>query len=188
MEMIEMADEKRDLIQFTGLYMGRVARRDRINKAGAKVITYGVNVKAKESDQFAKSFTCTNNTKGINEIKELDWVRLGYIPDKYINKSGLNVTSHKIMWSGKTEKPIQQTGDSPENDFDKGKASSSQNTPVTANKPDLSKFDEFKVKYLAMLKSANMQPNPVHMVGSFIATNEKERVKELIEKCKEALK
>ena len=66
--------------------------------------------------------------------------------------------------------------------------STAQSSAQGVAKMDLSKFDEFKARYLDMVKSVGMQPNPVHMVGSFIATNEKERVAELIEKCKEALK
>ena len=171
-----MAEEKQELKEFVGLYVGKEARRKRVFKTGAnagkEVIQYGLKVKEREDSQFPKSFTIDGTCKGFDTIKELDWVRLGYVVDEYVNKAGNQVTSHKVLWIGKhnpESKPIH-------------------NTPATANKPDLSKFDEFRVKYLTMLKSANMQPNAVHMVGSFIATNEKERVAELIEKCKEALK
>ena len=104
-------------------------------------------------------------------MKDLEWFKIGYVIDEYVSKVGNQVISHKVLWIGKTGNPLPI-----------------QNTPATALKPDLSKFDEFKAKYLAMVKNANMQPNAVHMVGSFIATNEKERVKELIEKCRESLK
>src|SRR3990167_426003 len=107
--MIEMADEKverQPLLQFEGLYMGKEARRKRVLKIGANAgkesITYGLKIKAKESDQFGKSFTATNFTKGIDTIKELDWVKVGYIIDEYVNKDGLPTTSHKVMWIGKT--------------------------------------------------------------------------------------
>ena len=55
-------------------------------------------------------------------------------------------------------------------------------------KIDLSKFDSFKERYIEALKKNNIQPNFVHMVGSFLASTEKERTKELVEKCKETLK
>lgn len=171
-----MAEEKKnELLEFVGLYVGKEARRKRVLKsgkdAGKEITIFGLNIKEREDSLFAKSFTAQSNTKGFDTIKELDWVRVGYMLDKYISKAGNNVTSHKVMWIGKTDSPNQQSNQKP-----------------TSIKPDLSKFEEFKGKYLTMLKNANMQPNPVHMVGSFIATYEKDRVKELIEKCKEALK
>ena len=166
-----MVDEKQELKEFIGLYLGNETRRKRTNKAGQEIMIYGLKFKEKETDMFSKSFTCQSNIKGFETLKGLEWFKIGYVIDKYVSKAGNHVTSHKVLWIGKTGNP-----------------SSIQNTSATALKPDLSKFDEFKVKYLAMVKSANMQPNAVHMVGSFIATNEKERVKDLIEKCKEALK
>ena len=175
--MIEMADEKQELKEFIGLYLGKEARRKRIFKTGAnagkEVIQYGIKVREREDSPFPKSFTIDGTCKGFDTIKELDWVKLSYVVDSYVNKQGQPTTSHKVLWIGK-HNPVSI------------ESKSIQNTPVTALKPDLSKFDEFKVVYLAMVKSVNMQPNAVHMVGSFIATNEKERVTELIEKCKEA--
>src|SRR3990167_2400061 len=94
------------LLQFEGLYVGKEARRKRTLKSGAnagkEVITYGLKIEAKESDQFAKSFTATSLTKGIDTIKELDWVKVGYVLEEYVNKDGLAVTSHKVMWVGKS--------------------------------------------------------------------------------------
>lgn len=55
-------------------------------------------------------------------------------------------------------------------------------------KLDLSGFDEFKGQYIAKMKGNNMVPNPTHMVGSFMGYQEGERIAELIEKCKDALK
>ena len=166
-----MAEEKQELKEFVGLYLGKEAIRKRTNKAGQEIMIYELKFKANESDILPKSFTCQSNIKGFETLKELEWFKISYVLDEYISGAGNQVTSHKVLWIGKTGKP-----------------SSVQNAPASALKPDLSKFDEFRVKYLAMVKSANMQPNPVHMVGSFIATNEKERVRELVDKCKEALK
>jgi len=176
-----MAEEKlksNPLLQFEGIYVGKEARRKRVLKSGAnagkEIITYGLKIKAKESDQFAKSFTASSNCKGLDTIKELDWVKLGYVIDEYVNKDGLVVTSHKVLWIGKVN-PNATTKET--------KAESKE-----LGKIDLTKFDSFKVKYLEALKKNNIQPNFVHMVGSFLASTEKERTRELVEKCKEALK
>jgi len=177
-----MADEKTErkpLLQFEGIYVGKEARRKQIIKTGANAgkesITYGLKIKAKESDQFGKSFTATNNTKGIETIKELDWVKVGYILDEYINKDGLAVTSHKVMWIGKSSQvALKET-------------KAVEMLSKELGKIDLSKFDAFKVKYLVALKEKGITPNFVHMTGSFLASSEKERTKELVEKCKEAL-
>lgn len=53
---------------------------------------------------------------------------------------------------------------------------------------DLTEFDKFKESYFALIKKANMQPNPVHMLGSFINKIEPDRVKALVQKCEEAVK
>ena len=126
-------------------------------------MVYGLKFKVNPDDQFSKSFTCQDNIKGFDSLKELEYFKIGYVIDEYVSKAGNQVTSHKVLWIGKT--------------------SSLQNASQPALKPDLSKFEYFKGEYLTAIKSANMQPNAVHMLGSFIATTEKERVKELIEKC-----
>lgn len=61
--------------------------------------------------------------------------------------------------------------------------------PVTqSNALNLQDFEEFKGKYITMMNAAQLKPNAVHMLGSYIATKEKDRVAELMQLCKDALK
>lgn len=53
------------------------------------------------------------------------------------------------------------------------------------SKPDLSNFDDFASKYLIKLKASKMAPNAVHMLGSYLATYERDRIAELLNKCQE---
>ena len=196
-----MAEEQKqsEIKQFIGLYVGKEARRKRVLKSGKdvgkEIIVYGLKVKQKADDQFPKSFTCQSNIKGFNTIKELDWVKIGYIVDSYTNKDGQAVTSHKVMWIGKTDATAQEVKPTPvtekemdgsmhdyENGFEAGKAS------VTSFKPNLGMFEVFKGKYLAKMKETKITPNAFHMLGSFMANVHKSEMAELLEKCKEALK
>jgi len=49
---------------------------------------------------------------------------------------------------------------------------------------DLSNFNTFKDAYVAAIKLAEKEVDPVHMLGSYIATYEAERVAKLLELCK----
>lgn len=55
------------------------------------------------------------------------------------------------------------------------------------SKPDLSNFSDFSSKYLNQVIASKMEPNAVHMIGSYVATKEKEKYAELITRCKEAV-
>ena len=180
--MIEMAEEKQALQEFVGIYVGKEARRKRVFKSGAnagkEVIQYGLRIKEREDSQFPKSFTIDGTCKGFDTIKELDWIKLGYVVDSYVNKQGQPTTSHKVLWIGK-HNPASNGGDM---------AKAVQKVTEAITKPDLSHFEAFKAKYLVALEKAGIKPNMVHMLGSWIASNEKERVSELLKKCEEALK
>ena len=129
-------------------------------------------------------------SKKLEELKEGQQYKIIYDEKDAVNNEGIpfvSKTAFGFYNVASGEKTSQSKGDIPVNDG-KGNQSPLPNALVTALQPDLSKFEDFRVKYLTMLKSANMQPNPVHMLGSFISTYEPERVMEFREKCKEALK
>ena len=178
---MKMAEEKKVNPTTEGYFVGKELFREG-SKNGKAWKMYKLKFKPRMDSEKAFTMTVFNDAKAkgskkLEELKEGQQYKIIYDEKDVVNNEG-------IPFISKTAFGFYNVA----LDVPKGKVFSPQNTPATALNPDLSKFDEFKVKYLAMVKNANMQPNPVHMVGSFIATNEKERIAELIEKCKEALK
>lgn len=55
---------------------------------------------------------------------------------------------------------------------------------VSLDNINLDNFDEFVKLYMEILKKTNMKPNVTHMLGSYMAFYEPQRVKMLIERCK----
>ena len=177
----EMSEIKQKIEETLGYFVGKELFREGSKNSKAWKM-YKLKFKNRMDSEKAFTMTVFNDAmaKGSKKLEELK----GGHQYKIIYDEKDAVNNEGIPFISKTAFGFYNVI----SDVPKGKVSSPQNAPATALKPDLSKFDEFKVKYLAMVKTANMQPNAVHMVGSFIATNEKDRVKELIEKCKEALK
>lgn len=196
--MIKMAEEKKEASTTTGFYVGKeLVKEGNINGKDWKV--YKIKFKPRMDAEKGFSFSCfaglkAKGSKQLEDLKEGTEYKIVYSEADAVSKAGQPFTSKTAfaIYSAPTtedKKPTPRAPeqeDSPEHDyqngFEAGKAS------VTALKPNLDKFEAFRVKYLAKLKDAGITPNATHMVGSFIATTEKERVAELVEKCKEALK
>jgi len=165
--MAEEEKEKKDMQFHVGLYAGKEYRRKfekEVDGNKVEVKVYGIKIKQSEQQQFGKSFTIFSTTKGFDTIEEGDWVKLGYVVNEFERKDGQKGTSHLILWIGKTE-----------------------DRPEETTKINLSNFDDFKTAYLSAMKEGNKEPDSVHMLGSYIATYEADKYKELMKKCNEAL-
>ncbi len=133
-----------------------------------------------------------------NENKFILWSPITSEKSTYKDDKALKQFSrYKIVWVEEeksydnkewVEKRIVVINEASE-DVDEAKTEqgTAQSTPTSSSKPDLSNFDVFKAKYLELMKTAEIKPNPIHMLGSFISSNETERVKELKAKCIEAI-
>ena len=114
------------------------------------------------------------NTKQLNELVPGTRYKISYSTQNYTNKQGIPVTGKTAVGIYDAKQEQQQATTKPQ-----------QN----ALQPDLRGFDTFKVKYLNQLKQVpDLKPTAVHMLGSFIATTEKERVAALIALCQKAIK
>ncbi len=130
-----------------------------------------------------------------NENKFIIWSPIKSEKSTYKDDKALKQFSrYKIVWVEEeksydnkewVEKRIVVINEASEES--EGTSEPSQSTPTSSNKPDLSHFDVFKAKYLELIKNAGIKPNPIHMLGSWISSNEVERVKELKAKCIEAI-
>ncbi len=135
-----------------------------------------------------------------NENKFIIWSPITSAKSTYKNDTEIKLFSrYKIVWVEEeksynnkewVEKRIVVINEASEDvgKSDENTQESTTDTPQTANKPDLSNFDTFKAKYMEKIKEAQVKPNAVHMVGSWIFTYETDRMSELITKCKEAMK
>lgn len=110
-------------------------------------------------------------TLQLGELKKGTRYKLLYNENEFTNKQGIPSTSRTIagIFTPSTEDEQQQSRS-------------------TNSKINLDSFDSFKTKYMELVKKNGISPNTVHMIGSYIATYEKERITELLAKCKEALK
>lgn len=172
-----MAEEKvkDEMLTHEGIYCGKEYRRS-YQKDGKEIKIFGIKIKQTMEEQFAKSFTLFENTKGYKDeegkvlFEEGDRIKLGYVVKEFTNKAGQESKSHTVLWIGKASDQTPQT---------------TLTTPGTV-KLDLSHFDEFKTAYLNAIKKQEKPFDMIHMVGSYIATYEAERVMELLKKCQEA--
>lgn len=108
------------------------------------------------------------NTKQLKELEPGQEYRILYAEKEFTTKDGNAAT-------GKTAIGFYTPNSN---------GNTAQNTQKSTLKPDLSTFEAFKVNYMETIKKADIKPNVVHMVGSFLATKEGDRIKELIQKCK----
>lgn len=186
-----MAEEKKVNPTTEGYFVGKELFKEG-EKNGKSWKMYKLKFKPRMDSEKGFTFTVFNEamaqgSKKLEELKEGHQYKIIYDERDVVNNEGIPFTA-KTAFGFYTAQSNGKPIDKAKSIVNPTAQIPVQNTPATALQPDLSKFDEFRIKYLAMLKSANMQPNAVHMLGSFIATYEKERVAKLIEKCKEALK
>ena len=166
-----------------GIYVGNEWKGEGVKKDGVtKWSRYAL--KFKPNIQSDKTFTIGafdplpfKQSLQINDLKAGTQYKILYNEKDYTNNEGKPAKSKTaagiyIPSEEDKNKPAQQPTTAPSQ---------------TANKPDLSNFDTFKTKYMELVTNAGIKPNPIHMLGSFISSNEGERVKELKAKCIEAL-
>ena len=164
-----MTEEKSEMLIHEGIYCGKEFRREfkKKNEKGEEISgkIYGIKIKDNMEQQFGKSFTIFSTTKGFGTYEEGDRVKLGYVVNEFTNKNGQLSKSHVVLWIGKA---------------------TDQATQTKLTNLSLQNFDTFKVIYMKAMGGKNF--DAVHMLGSYIATYETERVAELLQKCKEAVK
>ena len=180
-----MENEKNETT--SGFYLGRELFREG-SKNGKAWKMYKLKFKPKADSQKSFSMTVFNEakakgTKLINELQEGQQYKIIYSEKDAVNNQGMGFVS-KTAFGFYHIKEGEEVSNQQTAPIAKPQAQAA----ISSSKLDLSKFDVFKQKYIESVQKAGMQPNPVHMLGSFIAHTERERVAELIEKCKEALK
>lgn len=170
-----MSEEKKDeMLKLQGFYIGKEFVK-KGEKNGKPWVKYILLVKEKMESQYSKRIAAFGNCKGLDDITEGDFISVGYVLSEpyYSEKAKKDIQSKTALWVGKS---------------DESKAEVTQSTSQAVSKPDLSTFDTFKANYLKAVEKAQIKPSAVHMLGSWIASNEKERVKELSVKIQEAIK
>ena len=141
---------------------------------------YKAKFKPRMESEKAFSFTCfgslnSRNTKQLDELEEGTQYRICYVEEE--RKYGVD----KIPYMSKTVIGFYSP--------DEKRMNPTPNiSKETTSKLDLHRFDAFKEKYLETMMDNNVDPNVVHMLGSFIASYERERVAPLLTECKKALK
>src|SRR3990167_3719384 len=180
-----MAEEKKQNPTTEGYFVGKELFKEG-SKNGKAWKMYKLKFKPRMDSEKGFTMTVFNDAKAkgsklLNELEEGKQYKIIYDEKEAINNDGIPFTSKTAFgfYSVRTES--------------KATAKETTEEVVITERPsfkgiDLSKFDTFKVRYLEALKKNNMQPNFVHMTGSFLISAEKERTEGLAEKCKEALK
>ncbi len=148
-------------------------------KDGKKWKRYKAKFKPSMESEKSFSFTCfdplrAKNTKQLSDLEEGKQYRICY-SEKEMAHEPTNST-----YMSKTVIGFYSPGNS-------NQPQSQACADSSGSKLNLDAFDDFKVKYLEAAKKNNLRPSPVHMLGSFIATMEKERVVELLAKCNAAV-
>lgn len=169
-----MEEEKKDMLKLQGFFIGKeFVKKGTTN--GKDWTKYVLLVKSKMEDQYPKRIAMFGGCKGFDDITEGDFISVGYVLSEpyYSDKAKKKIQSKTALWVGKSDETKQE---------------SATDNPQIANKPDLSTFDAFKAKYMELVEKAQIKPNAVHMLGSWVSTYESGRMSELITKCKEAIK
>ncbi len=180
-----MAEEdKKEMLKLQGFYVGKEFIK-KGNKNGKDWSMFKLLVKEKMEDKFSKKITMFQGLKGFEEITEGDFISVGYVlsePYEITTDKGEKkmIQSKTALWVGKSDENAQNTTTEPQQP--------TTQPSQTANKPDLSNFDVFKAKYMELVKNAQIKPSAIHMLGSWINSNEKDRVTELKAKCEESIK
>jgi len=177
-----MAEEKKRLERTEGFYFGNELLGYGTNKEGKAWTRFKAKFRPSMESGGQFSFTVfsplkAKNTKQLEELKAGERYTVLFSSEDRVNEAGQEYTS-------KTAIGFYH----PTEGKDTPKEKVSQVAPtIPPSRIDLSQFEVFKVDYLALCKNKGIAPTPVHMLGSFIATKEGERVAELVTKCKEAI-
>lgn len=150
-----------------------------------------VDIETHEKIKF-HNILCEYEPKGCEEFEVM--VQAGEncikrLQEKFPNESyvGMYAFFSRTSYQGKNPQFIN-----PIKNYHKPKTADELFTEKKAKagaKPlDLSMFADFKKNYLEKMKENDVEPNAIHMLGSYIGSTEKERVAELIKLCQEALK
>ncbi len=180
-----------DIQQTNGFYVGRELKGEGKTKAGKDWMRF--KVLFKPSIQSEKTFSATafhplaaKNTLQLKDLEENSYYKIGFVENEFTTQDGQQAKSKTMIYINKSDpnKKEEQT----------------TIASLQGVKLDLSKFDEFKEKYSsAVLKNNDLvavegsekeliYANPLHMLGSFIVTYEKDRYNELFEKCNVSFK
>ena len=167
-----MTEERKPLENTEGYFLGKELAGEG-EKEGKKGRRYKAKFKPSMDSEKAFSFTCfdplrAKGTKQLSDLEEGKEYRICFASEERTNDAGQTYTSKTAIGFY-----------SPGGNFKSG---------GTTAKLDLSKFDNFKEKYMEAMKKEGKTLEKVHMLGSFIASFEKERTAELLKKCEEALK
>src|SRR3990167_11239889 len=169
-----MAEEKKMNPTTEGFFVGKELFREGSKNCRAWKM-YKLKFKPRMDSEKGFTMTVFNDAKAkgsklVAELEEGKQYKIIYDEKEAVNNDGIPFTSKTAFgfYSVWTE----------------SKAAAKETKVVEMlnkelGKIDLSKFDNFKVKYLEALKKNNIQPNFVHMIGSFLISAEKERTKEL---------
>ena len=165
------------MIQKTvGIYAGKEFKGEGKKKDGTPYKRYRLSFKPNfdSSTMFGMILfmPMKNSQYNIDTVQEGVRYTIDYDTHPYISNSGIPAQSKTIV-SLSDVKPSDNMVQAPLNA-----------TPIP--ELNLNNFESFLSEYLDVMRKNNMNPNAVHMLGSYIATHEKDRVKFLIEKCKAA--
>ena len=173
-----MTEEKKDgLLNTGGFFVGKELAGEG-EKNGKAWKRYKAKFKPRVDSEKSFSFTAftplnAKNTKQLEDLEEGKEYRICYKEEErthgptnspYMSKTVIGFYS--------------ATGE-------KGKGFTKETATA---KPELTKFDSFKERYLAAMKKDGRTPEKIHMLGSFLASHEAERVKDLLAECETALK
>lgn len=161
-----------------GFFVGKELSKQGITKAGKEWVQYKLWFKNDMANEKKFGFTAFipltfSKTLQVEQLKEGTQYRILFTPQNFIGREGIPVTSKKAL-------AVYEHQDAPNKPIGAQTQANPSNIP---SKVDLSQFEAFKGRYLALMKERKMELSAVHMLGSYIATYEKERVAELVQKC-----
>lgn len=168
-----MSDEQ--MLQHIGIYIGKTFRRnfDRkledgtVQKDGGKI--FGITLKEKVEDEYGRSFTIFDNTKGFDTIEEGDKIKLGYVIKEFTGKHGPG-KSNTVQWVGKTEDPCTPRHTQP---------SRAPNQISTFNESD---FNDMVFKYKSAVTDAKDYA-PIQLLGMYLLNFKADEFWGLYERC-----
>ncbi len=179
-------NEKNKLETTEGIFIGTEFKGEGKTKKGKDWKRYKAKFKPHMESDKEFSFTVftpltAKNTKQMEDMKDGEKYKILYSSEERTFSQGGQAPT---TYTSKTIVGIYSPSEENSN-------SNQQQTQAPAQnsfKPDLSNFGDFASKYLNLIKASKMEPNAVHMLGSYIATYERDRTAELLNKCQEIVK
>ena len=180
--------EKKPLENTEGYFVGKELASQSADGVSPAWKRWKVKFKPSVSSDKGFSFTAfeplkAKNTKQVEEMKEGKQYKVLFSSEERVHEgTGQSYVSKTIIGIYTPDMSSDANKGATGGTSAQGSTMASQGQSL-----DLSHFEGFKQAYMAKLKKDNIQPNVVHMVGSYACSMEKYRTAPLVTKCREAL-